>query len=60
MNKLQFGPLFFPTKEGPEALELARMADDLGYDYFWVPDYVTLPTWMPLSFSQPPPGKRKT
>ena len=43
MNKLQFGPLFFPTKEGPEALELARMADDLGYDYFWVPDYVTLP-----------------
>ena len=43
MNTLQFGPLFFPTKEGPEALELARMADDLGYDYFWVPDYVTLP-----------------
>ena len=43
MSKLQFGPLFFPTKEGPEALELARMADDLGYDYFWVPDYVTLP-----------------
>ena len=43
MSKLQFGPLFFPTEEGPEALELAKMADDLGYDYFWVPDYVTLP-----------------
>ena len=37
MNKIQFGPLFFPTEEGPEALELAKMADDLGYDYFWVP-----------------------
>ena len=43
MNRIQFGPLYFPTEEGPGAIELAERAEEWGYDYYWVPDYVTLP-----------------
>ena len=43
MNRIQFGPLYFPTEEGPSAIELAERAEEWGYDYYWVPDYVTLP-----------------
>ncbi len=41
MRHIQFGPLFFPTDEGPSALEMALQAEAWGYDGFWVPDYVT-------------------
>ena len=43
MNRIQFGPLYFPTEEGPSAIELAERAEEWGYDYYLVPDYVTLP-----------------
>lgn len=48
MKAIQFGPLFFPTEEGPEALDMAVKAEAWGYDSFWIPDYVTLPYMDPF------------
>ncbi len=43
MNNIQFGPLYFPTDEDYDPLDLAEKAEEWGYDYYWIPDYVTLP-----------------
>ena len=43
MHNIQFGPLFFPTEQGPGALEMALKAEAWGYDRYWIPDYVTRP-----------------
>ena len=43
MSDIQFGPLYFPTDEDYGPLDLAQKAEEWGYDYYWIPDYVTLP-----------------
>lgn len=38
MNKVKFGLGLFATEPAREGLRLAQLADDLGYDRFWVGD----------------------
>ena len=42
MNKIQFGPLYTSMEEYIGPVEFAERAEDRGFDYYWVPDYVTL------------------
>ena len=38
MSKVKFGVGLFATENAREGLRLAQLADDLGYDRFWVGD----------------------
>lgn len=42
MNKTQFGPLYTTMEDYISPVDFAVRAEEWGYDYYWVPDYVTL------------------
>ena len=42
MTNVQFGPLYTTMEKYIGPVEFARKAEAWGYDYYWVPDYVTL------------------
>ena len=42
MSRVQFGPLYTTMEEYIGPVEFAQKAEEWGYDYYWVPDYVTL------------------
>ena len=42
MTNVQFGPLYTTMEKYIGPVEFAQKAEAWGYDYYWVPDYVTL------------------
>ena len=42
MPKVEFGPLYTTMEKYIGPVEFAEKAESWGYDYYWVPDYVTL------------------
>ena len=42
MPKVEFGPLYTTMEQYIGPVEFAEKAEGWGYDYYWVPDYVTL------------------
>ena len=42
MPKVEFGPLYTTMEQYIGPVEFAEKAEQWGYDYYWVPDYVTL------------------
>ena len=42
MPKVEFGPLYTTMEKYIGPVEFAEKAEQWGYDYYWVPDYVTL------------------
>ncbi len=54
---MDFGILVMPTDEGPDPLELAARAEDLGLESIFLPDHTHVPASRRTPFPNPPYGE---
>lgn len=53
---MEFGVSFFPTDEGMDPVELARIAEDKGFESIFCPDHTHIPASRETPFPMPPYG----
>lgn len=54
---MDFGVCFMPTDEGPDPLEVAVRAEDLGFESVFLPDHTHVPASRLSPFPHPPYGE---